>query len=201
MATAAAIWGVFFAFWLIAARGTKAAEKREGMLSRLSYGLLAGAGVVLMFARRLPWGPLGGRWLPRAAAVDAIGFVVIVAGLAFAVWARLHLGRNWSGTITLKVDHELIRSGPYAWVRHPIYAGMVLAMFGTALVNGEWRALLGVALVLAGFLIKSRIEDAWMGQKFGAEYQEYRRRTGGLLPRLVFRKGRHSSPSPGSASE
>lgn len=183
MTAAAAIWWAFFACWLIAARGTKAAEKREGVLSRLSYGLVAGPGIVLMFGQRLPWGRLGGRWLPQAAAVDAIGFAVIVAGLAFAVWARIHLGRNWSGVISVKVDHELIRSGPYAWVRHPIYAGMVLAWFGTALVNGEWRGLPAVALVLAAFLIKSRIEDAWMSQRFGAEYEEYRRRTGALWPR------------------
>lgn len=183
MTAAAAIWWVFFACWLIAARGTKAAEKREGIFSRLSYGLVAGPGVVLMFAQRLPWGPLAGRWLPRAAAVDAVGFVVMLAGLAFAVWARLHLGRNWSGVISVKVDHELIRSGPYAWVRHPIYAGLLLAWFGTALVNGEWRALPAVALLLAAFLIKSRIEDSWMSQRFGAEYEEYRRRTGALWPR------------------
>lgn len=69
-----------------------------------------------------------------------LGLLMVICGLAFAVWARIHLGRNWSGTVTVKEDHELIRSGPYGIVRHPIYTGLLLAIAGTAIVFGEWRA-------------------------------------------------------------
>ena len=81
---------------------------------------------------------------------------MVAAGLAFAVWARVYLGRNWSGTVTVKQDHELIRSGPYGFVRHPIYTGLLLAMLGTAIAIGEWRGLVAFALFTIGFLLKLR---------------------------------------------
>ena len=86
--------------------------------------------------------------------------------------------------MTLKEDHQLIRTGPYARMRHPIYTGLAVAMFGTALVVGEWRALLGAFLVLTAHVLKARKEESWLTERFGEAYENYRRETGFLLPRF-----------------
>jgi protein-S-isoprenylcysteine O-methyltransferase Ste14 len=82
--------------------------------------------------------------------------IMVVAVLGFSIWARVHLGKFWSSRVTLKEGHELIRSGPYAWVRHPIYSGIALAMIGTALFSGQWRALIGASIFTVGHWLKSR---------------------------------------------
>ena len=94
------------------------------------------------------------------------------------------MGQYWSARVTLKVDHQLIRSGPYAWVRHPLYSGLLLAMAGTALVVGEWRAVLGVVLAVMEFSRKAAKEEALLASEFGDQYQEFRKRTGFLVPRF-----------------
>ena len=100
------------------------------------------------------------------------------------MWARFYIGQNWSSAVTIKIGHELIRTGPYAWVRHPIYSGLLLAMIGTALACRETRGLLAIVLLWLGFWIKSRMEEGFMRKAFGPEYQEYSRSTGALIPRL-----------------
>ena len=105
-----------------------------------------------------------------------------VSGLGLAVWARRCLGKHWSGRITIKAEHELIRGGPYRWVRHPIYSALLAMYFGVAVVSGEWHALLGFVLVAAAYVRKIRIEEANLMQAFGDEYQEYRSATSALIP-------------------
>jgi protein-S-isoprenylcysteine O-methyltransferase Ste14 len=95
------------------------------------------------------------------------------------------LGRNWSATVQLKKEHELIVVGPYRWARHPIYTGMLLAMLGTAVAIGEWRGLLAIALVFAGLWFKLRHEEAWMRERFGASYVNYMRRVKALIPGIL----------------
>jgi protein-S-isoprenylcysteine O-methyltransferase Ste14 len=116
---------------------------------------------------------------------SAVGLVV--AGLGFTVWARLVLGRNWSGVVTLKDNHTLIRSGPYGLVRHPIYTGLLLALIGSAMTRGEWRGFLGLALVAAAFLRKIAIEERWLAEQFPADYARYRQEVPALIPRLIQR--------------
>jgi hypothetical protein len=102
-------------------------------------------------------------------------------------WANHYgslLGQNWSGAVTIKVDHQLIRTGPYAWVRHPIYSGFLLAMLGTALTRGELRGLIGIALLWPAFSVKRRMEESFMRKTFGQEYDSYTQSTGALIPRL-----------------
>jgi protein-S-isoprenylcysteine O-methyltransferase Ste14 len=105
-------------------------------------------------------------------------------GAAIAIWARIILGQNWSARVTLKVGHELIRSGPYRYVRHPIYTGMLLAMIGTAMVAGEWRGAAAVALSIIAFCLKAQREEQFMVTEFGETYHEYRSQTGFLVPGL-----------------
>ena len=109
------------------------------------------------------------------------GAVLVAAGLGFSIWARRHLGRNWSVSVVVKEDHTLVRSGPYARVRHPIYTGILLALVGTVVAIGEWRGLAALALALLAFAWKSRAEEERMRETF-PEYEQYRRETASLIP-------------------
>ena len=105
-----------------------------------------------------------------------------MCGLFVAIWARRYLGRNWSGEITIKVEHELIRSGPYKLVRHPIYTGILIMYVGTAIVTGTWLALVGVALAVLAYVRKIRLEEANMRVAFGPAYEDYCRESQALVP-------------------
>ena len=112
---------------------------------------------------------------------------MVIAALGFAIcwWARLHLGRLWSASVTRKADHRIVDSGPYALVRHPIYTGVILAAAATAALKGSAGALLGLALMVLAFWIKARLEERFLGAELGeAAYDDYRRRTGMLFPGL-----------------
>ena len=111
--------------------------------------------------------------------------MLTVAGMLFSVWARLTLGRNWSGTVTIKQDHELIQRGPYRIVRHPIYTGMLLAMLGTAFIYGIARCFLGVPIVGLGFWLKVQIEEQFMVRQFGEQYVRYRQEVRALIPYIL----------------
>jgi protein-S-isoprenylcysteine O-methyltransferase Ste14 len=130
--------------------------------------------------RRLTW--LDQRFLPPTMIAYWLGLIMLAVGIAFAVWARHDLGRNWSGTVTVKQDHELIRSGPYRLVRHPIYTGLLLAILGTAVAFGEWRGLLAFGLLTGSLLLKLRIEERFMGESFPDEYARYRAEVPALIP-------------------
>ena len=110
------------------------------------------------------------------------GAVLTAVGVGFAIWARHHIGRNWSGQVTIRREHELIRTGPYAHIRHPIYTGLIVAVAGTAIVIGEHRALTALALILLGFTFKGKREESMLENRFGPAFEEYRRRTGFFLP-------------------
>lgn len=125
---------------------------------------------------------LGQRFVPATDVWPWVGAAVTVAGAAVAVWARFYLGSNWSPTVTVKEKHELIRSGPYRVVRHPIYTGLLLAILGTAIYVGEWRGLFALGLALAAWKIKSLREEQFMQSEFGEEYEQYRREVKGLVP-------------------
>jgi len=119
----AVLWLAWLAYWIVAARNVKATRRREPYASRLGHAALTVLAAALLAFNRQPL-----EWLDRRFLLDTIttywlGLLMVAVGLAFAVWARLHLGRNWSGRVTVKEDHELIRSGPYSIVRHPIYTG------------------------------------------------------------------------------
>jgi protein-S-isoprenylcysteine O-methyltransferase len=127
-------------------------------------------------------GALALRFVPMHPAIVYSGFALTLAGLGLALWARFYLGGNWSGQIELKRDHRLISTGPYGIMRHPIYAGFMLASLGTALVYGELHELLAFALILAAWSYKSRLEENFLVKQFGAEYEEYRKQVKGLVP-------------------
>jgi protein-S-isoprenylcysteine O-methyltransferase Ste14 len=181
------LWVAWVTYWWALSRSVKVNVRRESVYSRRSYLVALLLAVVLLSVPDLPIAFLGRRFLPAAtwALWNGIGAALVVAGLLFTVWAREHLGRNWSDVVTIKVDHELVTSGPYRAVRHPIYTGLLVAFLGQALARGEWRGLLAVALALWAFWRKSQVEERLMREQFGTAYEEYSQRVAALIP-LVF---------------
>jgi protein-S-isoprenylcysteine O-methyltransferase Ste14 len=108
-----------------------------------------------------------------------------MAGCLWAIWARLTLGANWSGRVTVKADHELVTSGPYALSRHPIYTGLMVAVAGTALAGGEWRCVLAVLVILLALMVKMGQEEKLMMQTFPQAYSSYRQRVKALIPGIL----------------
>jgi protein-S-isoprenylcysteine O-methyltransferase Ste14 len=171
-------------YWVASARGVRRNERGEPSTQRFLTALVLGCGGFLIFARSFHLGPLDGRLVPDEQGIRAAALAMMVTGLGVSIWARRHIGQFWSSRVALKEGHKLIQSGPYARVRHPIYSGIFLAMMGTALFVGEWRALLGAAVFFAGHWLKARREESLLAGQFGAAYEEYRKRTGSLVPRL-----------------
>jgi protein-S-isoprenylcysteine O-methyltransferase Ste14 len=178
------LWLIFAVYWFVGALRTSKTEKRENLLSSLPRNAVLALAGALLFSPSLSIGFLGRRFLPALPSVWLAGVLLTVAGLALAFWARYHLGRNWSSQITLKEDHTLVCTGPYKYLRHPIYSGILVAMVGTALTVGRYRALLAVLLAVLAFWWKARQEDAWLAAAFGEQFEQHRRRTGRLLPRF-----------------
>lgn len=176
------LWMGFLVLWLGAAFVQKQTVRRESLASRLSYVSVAAAAAILMAYPRLSLGLLSTPFVPSTLAYAFFGLSLTIAGFAFAIWGRVHLGRNWSGTVTIKKDHELIQTGPYALVRHPIYTGALLALLGTSIVFGETRWLLGFALAILALRLKSLREERFMTEQFGAVYTAYRRKVKALVP-------------------
>jgi protein-S-isoprenylcysteine O-methyltransferase Ste14 len=177
-----AIWLVWVLSWSVFAIGAKPSQRIESAGSRLLHTVPLWIACALMLSRSLPVHWLYGRFVPATRIVYATGLVLLACGIAFTLWARVHLGRNWSGIVTVKEGHELIRSGPYRVVRHPIYSGLLLAVLGTAIAIGEWRGLVALAFVLAAFLRKIRLEERWMREAFGEAYVSYCRDVPALVP-------------------
>lgn len=175
------LWGVY---WWAQSRGVKANVWAESAPSRLLHVVpLVFAALLLMLD--LPLLGLNVRILPRSMATFWLGFIVAAAGLLFTVWARRQLATNWSGDVTIKEGHELITTGPYGWVRHPIYTGLLLGFVGSAAAVGEWRGL--VALIVVGLALwrKLRMEERGMRQLFGERYVAYEARVSALIPFLL----------------
>lgn len=178
------LWIGWWAYWTIAARGVKAAVRRESLPSRLAHIVpLVIAGLLLAVPLEPGWWST--RFLPSSWTVYWIGTAILAAGLLFTVWPRRVLGRNWSATVTLKEGHELVRVGPYRWIRHPIYTGILLGFAGSAIARGEWRGVLAVFIAGIALWRKLRMEERWMIELFGGRYEQYRRETWALIPYLL----------------
>ncbi len=180
-----ALWAILGLYWLVAAFGRKRAEKREPPGERLVHIFLMLGGFALIYSPDPRFGALNHRFLPQSQTIDIAGIALTAAGVAFAIWARAHLGKYWSGDVTIRQEHRLIRTGPYKYIRHPIYSGMLLALVGTVLVIGEYRAIVGFAIILLGFFKKARKEETFLQAQFGDGFEEHKRLTGFFLPRVT----------------
>jgi protein-S-isoprenylcysteine O-methyltransferase Ste14 len=182
------LWCAWALYWVISAANAKTTQRRESTASRLAHVIPLLLGGVLIAWHRPSWYWLAARLWPRSFSVYCVGVAVLAAGLGFAVWARVHLGRNWSGTVTIKEGHELIRSGPYAYVRHPIYSGILMGVLGTTIASGTVHAAVGLVVIAAALVRKTRIEEAFLCETFPAEYPRYRAEVPALVPFTKLRR-------------
>jgi protein-S-isoprenylcysteine O-methyltransferase Ste14 len=175
----ALLWIAFQVYWGVAAKNAAPAVRSESAKSRAVHQNLLMLGLLLLFVP-VPW--LDWRVLPVGSAWVFGGLALHAASLGLAIVARRTLGRNWSGEITQKAEHELVRTGPYRFVRHPIYTAILGMSVGTALVSGDLHAFIGAALVAVAYARKIRLEERNMDEVFGQAYDDYRRSTWAILP-------------------
>jgi len=170
-------------YWTFAGRNSAGAKTSQSEVSKWFHEIALTLAFVLLF---WPAPGLTGWFLPgRFHFLVAAGAIMQAAFILLAVWARRHLGRNWSREVRIAVDHELVRTGPYRFLRHPIYTAMLGMFLSTAIASSQYHALLGFGILLLAYLRKIRLEEEILQQTFGAEYGIYRRGTWALVP-LVF---------------
>jgi len=177
-----AIWIALGVIWVAAAFGSKRTVKKQSSKTRLVEIFCMVAALELLFNPYAWSGILRLRILPDQPLYGWLSLLITCAGMVFTLRARFFLGRNWSGTVTVKENHELIRSGPYAIVRHPIYSGLSLAFLGTAIGFGELRGFIGLPILVFGWKYKSIVEERFMTEQFGEQYRRYRGEVKGLIP-------------------
>jgi protein-S-isoprenylcysteine O-methyltransferase Ste14 len=179
------LWLVLALVWVVSAlrnMRTKRTIQSQSSTWQLLYTAILVVGVYLIFAKQS-----GILWLDRqlfsvTVPIVVAGFLAVLVGVVFSVWARLMLGDNWSNRVTVKENHTLVRSGPYRIVRHPIYSGILLGMLGSALQRAGIRCFVGVLICGFSFWLKTRVEERFMVQSFGEEYLQYRHKVKALAP-------------------
>jgi protein-S-isoprenylcysteine O-methyltransferase Ste14 len=179
------VWIAFFIYWQIKAANTKTTQRLEPAASRILRVFIFLIAIVLLSTTRIPLPWLYLQLWPNGLLPFWLGAAVTVAGLLFAVWGRVHLGRNWSRSVTIKQGHELITTGPYALVRHPIYTGILTGFLGMAIAISQVRGFLVLALIFLAFWMKLRMEEEWMRSQFGETYAVYAHETAALVPYLL----------------
>jgi protein-S-isoprenylcysteine O-methyltransferase Ste14 len=177
-------WAIWAICWLAMAFFSKSTKRRESPGQRLQHVIPAMLGFFLLFR-----GGFGSPWFTRPIfpdnpALALFSIALTIFGLLFSVWARLALGSNWSGTVTIKANHQLIRRGPYRFIRHPIYTGMLTALLATAVTQRQASGILGFVVVSFALYRKALREESFLSQEFGDAFAEHRRHTGMFLPRL-----------------
>lgn len=174
-------WVLWLLYWLAHAKNTKKSIFRETSLSRSLQNIIVTGGALLILMPAFTLAAYSPDF-NEIGFMQWLGQAINIAGLLVSVWARVHLGRNWSAAVTLKEGHELIRSGPYAWVRHPIYSGCLLALVGCALINSEPRGLIGVVIIFLALAYKVRLEEKGLSRHFGDAHFSYCRDVHALIP-------------------
>ena len=173
-------WAAWLTFWILMALGTKRTVERGGLVG---FRLVAGLILLLLIT--------GGRMLHvsehshlwhTGLGLGLVTDAIVIAGLAFTIWARIALGRNWSAEITFKEDHELIQSGPYALARHPIYTGLTAMALGTAINYGRAFGFVVFAALCAALWWKARAEERLMSSHFPEAYPRYKARVHAIIP-------------------
>lgn len=177
-------WIVLVVYWAMGALRTRRTISKESFASRYGVLLLEILGFGMLFSDFAEIGVLGQRVIPRTYTTAVTGVTLTWIGIAIALWARWNLGQYWSARVTLKEDHKLIRTGPYAYFRHPIYSGIDLAAAGTAVAIDEWRGVVAIGLIVLGYWIKAKKEESMLAALFGEAFEEHRRHTGFLLPKF-----------------
>jgi protein-S-isoprenylcysteine O-methyltransferase Ste14 len=179
------LWCILVAVWFLWSFAIKRTKRSETLRERVQHivPLLLAFWLIFNAPKHLLW--LNLRLLPDVPIARWTGLFITALGMAISIWARLTLGANWSGTVTLKDNHELIRAGLYSRIRHPIYTGILVGVVGTAIIQGELRGLLGFLILLLTLHLKAKREEGFLYQEFGPGFIEHQRRTGMFLPKLT----------------
>jgi len=181
------LWTLLLVYWTVSGLQAKKVKDQEPFTRRvLLYWLPLVIAVLLMG----PGDWFGRTWLreqfiEHSNLVGAIGISISSIGFVVACWSRYQLGKNWSLSVQEKRDHELIQTGMYRWVRHPIYTGLLLMFVGSSFIVGDYRAIISVAIVFTSFWFKLRKEEVVLSRAFGTQYAEYKRNTKALIPFLI----------------
>lgn len=175
------LWLLVIQYWSIPLKNAPAAKSTESPKSRQLHERLLLLAILLLF---IPIPGLTHRLVQPTLALVVTGLTIQVASMALYYWARQHLGRFWSGAITITAEHKLIRTGPYRLLRHPMYTAVLGMFVGTVVVSWQIHALVGLVLGIAVYLRKIRIEERTIRKAFGADYESYRRKTWRLIPGL-----------------
>lgn len=177
----AIVWTALGLYWGAPNEGPQSGEFKWYRLLRL---VILASVFALLFWKATAVGFLGKHIVPDIRVLGWIGFFAAILGMFVTSWSRIALGRYWSDKVILQNEHQLIRTGPYSYMRHPLYSGVLLAVLGTALVLGEIRGLLSFTILLLNYAIKAKREERILAERFGAEFNTHVARTGFLLPRL-----------------
>jgi protein-S-isoprenylcysteine O-methyltransferase Ste14 len=181
MLASLALWILFSVYWSVAAKDKAPTKTGESNVSRQAHVVAVNVALMILVA---PIPGLTERLLPHTRALHVAGLTIQATFILLAVWARRHLGSNWSGEVRIASGHELVRTGPYRFVRHPIYTALLGMYLGTAMVSGELHALVALAIVVAAYWRKIRLEERALSAAFAAEHDDYRRDTWAWIPGL-----------------
>ena len=173
-------WIAWLGYWAWSSVHVKRTVARQSWTSRLAL-----VGAVLLGVFGLPL--ISGEWIQTLLITPTgwsagVGSSLCIAGLALSIWSRRTLGQNWSAMVTLKERHELIQSGPYRFVRHPIYTCVLTMALGTALMSGRVHGFMVLTMLLGAFLVKMRREERLLEQHFGTSYADYKKTSRALVP-------------------
>ena len=177
------MWLALLIYWVLGTGGLKAVERRESQAQRVSHLVPMLTAALLLILPERDLGVLAVPFMERTWTGYSIGVVLVVLGCAYAILARRYLGANWSGSVTLKQDHSLVQSGPYRYIRHPIYTGLMASVIMTVAAKGTTLALVGGMMLVVGWTLKARFEERFLAAELGAAgYATYRARVPMLLP-------------------
>lgn len=181
MLVSVTLWVLFSVYWSIAAKDSAPAKTSESKWSRQLHLILVNGALLLLV---LPIPGLTRRFLPSSHILVAAGLIIQAAFILLAVWARRHLGSNWSGEVRIAAEHQLVRSGPYRLIRHPIYTAVLGMYCGTSLVSGEIHAPIALVIVTLAYWRKIHLEEQALSKTFGSDFDAYRRDSWALVPLL-----------------
>jgi len=174
------LWMLIMTVWLgLAFESNEAVQIKRDRRSDVAVWIVSIGWVVLLLPRFN-----GLQLIPRIMFIRIIGSALTITGLAFALWARLFLGSNWDAFISLRLRHKLLRTGPYAIVRHPIYSGFMIALAGSILNFGHLRSFIAATMVILAWVYKSGLEEAFMRNHFGIEYDQYCHNVKRFIPKV-----------------
>jgi protein-S-isoprenylcysteine O-methyltransferase Ste14 len=183
---AAYIWGAFWVYWLLQGMKTRSEVKKEksgdSNVTRLTHVFLVIVGTILLIERFETLPLIGTQPIAPTGWMDAIGMAILLLSLAFSIWARFILGSSWSGAVQKVENQQLIQSGPYRYVRNPIYTGVIFGSVGTLLINASVGGLLGLVILIVAYIIKINKEQAFLIDEFGQNYLAYMKRSWALIP-------------------